>query len=91
VESNPKRDIKLFPNPANEGFQVKVDGLARDLELDVQVVNVRGQVVAQQPLGPSEIFPTSGLANGMYWVMVRLEGRLVVQKLWIRHHARNSD
>jgi hypothetical protein len=74
--------VRLAPNPARERLRVDVDGgYAGTLRL----VNAFGQVVHQNALQVTQIVDLSGLADGLYFVVVEAEGqrisrRMVVQK-----------
>jgi hypothetical protein len=82
----PPANLNVFPNPATENLTVEISALHND-DLVIQLVNVYGQVVLERKAkGISGVYQEElnleGLANGVYFVSVRVDGHApLVQKI----------
>lgn len=80
-----EQGIQLFPNPANDMFNLKVASLASEKAV-VKVTNVKGQVVYTGALvdGKSQI-NVANLSEGMYVVSVNSGSKNLNTKMVVRH------
>ena len=79
VEANAV-EFSIFPNPTSGEFTI---ALADDVEAQVEVVNIAGQVVASQAIeGTATI--NKALAAGVYTVVVKSNGGVSTQKLVVK-------
>lgn len=80
-----EQGIQLFPNPANDLFNLKVASLATEKAV-VKVTNVKGQVVYSGALvdGKSQI-NVANLSEGMYVVSVNSGSKNLNTKMVVRH------
>jgi hypothetical protein len=80
-----EQGIQLFPNPANDMFNLRVAGLASEKAV-VIVTNVKGQVVYTGTMldGKSQI-NVSNLSEGMYVVSVNSGTKNLNTKMVVRH------
>ena len=77
-------NIKVFPNPANDMIQVNYLGRKQGT---ISLYNGFGELIAKQHLtqSGSNIFDVSGLATGMYYLIVNSNQQLFRQSLSIIH------
>lgn len=69
-----------YPNPANNTVSIPFT-LATDANVNVSIMNTAGQVISSQSLGKvasgslkTTTFSTAGLANGMYFYSIDVDG-----------------
>jgi hypothetical protein len=82
------RDIQIFPNPANQHFNLALESnFGETLTLPgftYSVVDQRGVIVLQgevnEDLAEPQRIETTGIANGMYVVILSRGGKAVVQR-----------
>lgn len=79
-------EMSLYPNPANEQSNL-IFGGANTNALAVEVVDLLGKtILTLNNVNENERIPTSTMKNGIYFVNVRAEGRIVkTKKLVVRH------
>jgi hypothetical protein len=83
AEINKLDDIKLFPNPANKFWLIK---LPRNYSLPAQIdlIDLRGLRIFSEVLFQSECsFPCSDIASGIYYVRITSNNSSVTKKLII--------
>jgi hypothetical protein len=80
-----EQGIQLYPNPANEMFNLKVSSLASETAV-VKVTNIKGQVVYTGSLvdGQSQI-NVANLIEGVYVVSVNAGSKNLNTKMVVRH------
>ena len=80
-----EQGIQLYPNPANEMFNLKVSSLASETAV-VKVINIKGQVVYTGSLvdGKSQI-NVANLSEGVYVVSVNAGSKNLNTKMVVRH------
>jgi hypothetical protein len=80
-----EQGIQLFPNPANDMFNLRVAGLASEKAV-VIVTNVKGQVVYTGIMldGKSQI-NVANLSEGVYVVSVNAGSKNLNTKMVVRH------
>ncbi len=81
-------EVSLFPNPSNGTFFLNL-GKASNVTTDVRIVDVVGRLVHKQHIASSNAngdiqVATSGLAKGVYQVLVNQNGKQIVKKLVIK-------
>ncbi len=85
VASPDKREylIFIYPNPAKDQINVVTEG-DRNKEAEIRLLNLLGQTVFHTSSQQRRvIIPTGSLANGIYYVEHKSEGRSVVEKIII--------
>lgn len=85
VDENFENSISLFPNPSNGVFCVKLDNLSA-ANLNVQVLNALGQAVNTTNSNSNDYvnIDMSGLSNGIYFVQVISDDKVVIKKILIQ-------
>jgi hypothetical protein len=80
-----EQGIQLYPNPANEMFNLKVSSLASETAV-VKVTNIKGQVVYTGSMvdGQSQI-NVANLSEGVYVVSVNAGSKNLNTKMVVRH------
>lgn len=81
-------EVSLFPNPSIGTFFLNL-GKASNITTDIRIVDVVGRMVHKQHVISSDAngdiqVATTGLAKGVYQVMVNQNGKQVVKKLVIK-------
>lgn len=81
VETRPEAGTGIFPNPAHSQFQVELTGLTGN-QVTVSLYNSPGQEVcsryAENASGTwTNTFETGGLAAGIYFVRMEVDGELL--------------
>ncbi len=81
-------EVVIFPNPAKEHLNIKLNGVASDLK--ITLVDITGRIVAKLYDNDSEETKISlalpPLANGVYLVNIELNNtRLPIQKITINN------
>ncbi|RMG84566.1 MAG: T9SS C-terminal target domain-containing protein [Bacteroidetes bacterium] len=76
---------KVFPNPFSDVTNVRLT-LEKSTNVEMVVLNALGQVVAQRAYGElsGDImlpFDGSNMAEGMYYLHIRLDGQLITKKV----------
>lgn len=66
ILSEPK-DITIYPNPANQQFQI------RDLEEDaeMELYTIDGKLALRQSVGPNQTINVASLSEGLYFVIAK--------------------
>ena len=76
--------MQIFPNPNSGSFFVNLE-LDQPDRVEIQIINIRGQVVAtaatENALNVQEKFDISGMAAGIYLVQVTTSQGSASQKL----------
>ncbi len=67
VREKDKIDVRVYPNPSNGNFQVK---LPNDTYSALKIVNQTGQVVFQDSFNGAEVQLTPNLASGVYSLII---------------------
>jgi len=79
-ESELARSARLFPNPTSGELWLDFQ-LARQAPLELSVQDALGRHWLQRPLGSTQgerlLLDVQGLPAGVYWLVLRSEGRLV--------------
>ncbi|RMG59693.1 MAG: T9SS C-terminal target domain-containing protein, partial [Bacteroidetes bacterium] len=77
--------LSLYPNPARESVTLDVSLPFPDQPATLDVVDLQGRVVYQQPLARGQLsIQVSSWAAGAYFVRVQNGGRLLSQKLIVQ-------
>lgn len=84
-EVNNTLDVKVFPNPAQDMTNIRIN-LASSANVAVQVFNSVGQLVASQNYGTQSgdlIYPfnTSNLSNGMYQLKIQIDNEIITKSV----------
>lgn len=79
-------NTRLVPNPATQGQTTLQLGLLRDTELAIELMNMNGQIIAQQQVSfnagvQSLDINTADLSNGLYFVNIRTQNEVKSLKL----------
>lgn len=79
-------NTRLVPNPATQGQTTLQLGLLRDTELAIELMNMNGQIIAQQQVSftagvQSLNINTADLSNGLYFVNIRTQNEVKSLKL----------
>jgi hypothetical protein len=82
-EPAPAGNIMIYPNPANDGFKIRLDG---NQMKEITIYNSLGQPVWKQShIGEKEIFIRKGeLERGIYFIRVSSEDKLYRNKVVIQ-------
>lgn len=73
--------VSLYPNPTNEYVVIEVDGFNID---KIELIDVIGQITFSSEFKESKVqINTSGLEQGMYFVKILSQGKLVTKSLQI--------
>lgn len=75
--------FEVFPNPASENISLKVNNLKTQEAFDVQVYNARGVLVFQQENARAGL-DIEGLAQGVYFLKIRLEKGGICRKIIVQ-------
>ncbi len=79
-------DLRLFPNPGTEQVRL-VHAWEQAVDTHIEVVDVMGRTVAAVDLGLTDhvdwTYPAAHLAEGVYWVRLRMGERQEVRK-WLK-------
>ena len=81
----PGKDIRLFPNPANEFVKISVQGKYQEGRL--KIFDTAGKTVEERRLGQNDIEEKIFVNNwrpGIYLVRVMLDDKILVKKLIIQ-------
>jgi len=75
-------DIRLYPNPANESVYLKIPQLEEFITINI--TDASGRIVSKIQTNTAETeINTSGLANGIYVVVVSLRNETITKKLQV--------
>jgi hypothetical protein len=78
-------EVKVYPNPSNDAFQVVVDRLASE-KAKVQVMNVQGQVIHEAEMTNGRLdVNTSAWSTGVYMLSVEGANYHYSTKVLVRH------
>lgn len=77
VSFNEDVRLLIYPNPARERFQVRVEGIPSG-DLGIEVYDILGkQVISQSGNGTEVIVPVDRLSKGLYTVRVKMDGESI--------------
>jgi len=81
IENN---SVKLYPNPNNGQFSIDLSTMG-NIETDIQVVNIQGQIIAEYNNVNSTIFNINlnDLSQGLYYVRIVSEKETILKKVSI--------
>jgi hypothetical protein len=83
VEDSDNGKVHIFPNPANDYFQISVPN--QDNE-EITLTNASGQpVFIQKNFEQENLIPVSGLPNGIYFVKIQGDNLNYTSKIMIQH------
>ena len=81
VDENNQLNVSLFPNPADQSFNVEAEGMTQ-----VRVCNVLGQVMMEKMVdGNTLTINTSDWTEGLYVVTIQSQNGTVVRRISIVH------
>jgi hypothetical protein len=84
-KENVEAQVKIFPNPSNEAFQLVVDRLASE-KAKVQIMNIQGQVVFDETMNNGKLeINTSAWSTGVYMLTVEGSNYHYSTKVMVRH------
>ena len=74
--------VELWPNPAREHINLSWEGLASDMDVDVDIYNAQGQIIRRESIGAGYSqteLSTNDLSNGLYFLTIR-QGEQTLEK-----------
>ena len=75
-------DVSLFPNPAHEGFTVRLPAALTTVPVQAELLNALGQVVRRPVAGGTSFrVETGGLAAGIYTLRLQGGGATLVRRV----------
>jgi hypothetical protein len=79
IAENPLTELKVYPNPANNVIRFDVEE-----DLEIEIINLNGQVVKSSSVELNESVDVSELASGTYIVAARSATKNFVSKIIIQ-------
>ena len=64
----------MYPNPTSNTLKIK--GLDSFVDIEIQLITIKGQVVKNYKTAQSN-YDVSGLAAGIYIAIIRSEGKVI--------------
>jgi hypothetical protein len=84
-KENVEAQVKIFPNPSNDAFQLIVDRLASE-KAKVQITNIQGQTVFEETMSNGKLdINTSAWSTGVYMLTVEGSTYHYSTKVMVRH------
>lgn len=74
--------VQIYPNPANNILHIEVD---IENEIQLQLLNVLGQVVVNQKIEKTTSIALQTIPNGLYFAKISANGKHFIQKIQIAH------
>lgn len=74
---NPVSDLKIYPNPVNDQFQIK----NLDEVSTLQIINLAGSVIYERTVAPLESIHVSQIPAGTYLLRLKSDTRVIDHKL----------
>jgi hypothetical protein len=81
--------ISCYPNPAREVLNVSLD-LLETSEVEIHLLDMNGKVIALTPPAvmsegkTAAVFPVGALANGIYTVRIRINDKVIFEKIAVQ-------
>ena len=76
AEERAEASLKLYPNPSNGQITIEQEGMQK-----VVVYNALGQLLLDKEIAGDVVqLDLSGLGNGLYWVQVMSQSRMVTRR-----------
>lgn len=75
--------FKAYPNPANTELNIQINEATKGASISLFSAN--GQLVYESILNQNTLLDTKAFANGIYTVLLRKEGQVIHQTLYIQH------
>jgi hypothetical protein len=76
--------LALFPNPATDYLQIKINGLELHKTVALSILDVSGKLVYQEMVNSSELYnktiATDELTNGLYFIIIETEQGLLRER-----------
>ncbi len=74
-------DIDIFPNPNSGSFDLMING-PNISNGTASIINILGQTLAEENIGHNNTihFDVNGLQQGMYYVVIRTDNKVLVKK-----------
>ena len=84
IETASDVNIQLFPNPAHNGFSVRLGNSAQVSEIkNIMLLNMKGETIFSSH-ACQEKYDTQNLANGLYYVVLSTNKTTLTKKLIIQ-------
>lgn len=85
-QASPDKDIKVYPNPADDNVNIKIGFSSNDDSVKIMLFDSLGRLLIDEDLNGYEfILDTSGLSNGTYILNVFTNTTNTNKKLIIKH------
>jgi hypothetical protein len=70
--------LKLYPNPANDNVNIKVEGLLSNEKTIIEVVDIYGKVIYSNSINNINLsIDLSNISSGIYFVLVRNQKQII--------------
>jgi hypothetical protein len=68
----------LYPNPANDNVNIKVEGLLSNEKTIIEVVDIYGKVIYSNSINNINLsIDLSNISSGIYFVLVRNQKQII--------------
>jgi hypothetical protein len=84
TEINSDSEVKVYPNPANDQFVVRVNTKLKSLSCAIYDSQSR-KIAEQKPVDGYTVFNTSNLSAGIYYLKINSSEKDEVKKIIITH------
>lgn len=72
-----RRDIKIYPNPANDKIEIETPG-----QSEIEILNVQGQIIqTENTINTKATVDVSKLSGGVYFIKVKTNEVITVKKI----------
>ena len=75
--------LAIYPNPCANYFSVYADGILQDKIVDLEITDVKGKTLFSQKvfLTEKKLISISDFPDGVYFVIIKIDGKRVTKKL----------
>ena len=82
-EAGSSSNVQFFPNPADESVRLNVTSISKGAKLNVEVFDIRGQLVSEMYVNNGDLMNVGDLNAGMYIVRINSENKVLTQRLLV--------
>ena len=80
IEASPKTSVKVIPTLVHKGQQISVTS-GNILPTEIALVDINGRIIKRFNSSQSFYIETGDLHNGVYFLRMKLKGKLFIQKI----------
>jgi len=80
-ENDIEANIVIYPNPANETFNISIQGKNESEDMTLEIMNSIGQIMLKEQIEVSKEINTADFVKGLYFIKLSSKNSIITRKL----------